>query len=152
MHRVANPVYLSRFLFSGLPPVARYCARGGVRVVSISVGYVVLVSLSRTSVRLSGASRRANVSKRCLFHFFACGSSTLSACPPSSISGSAPLMHDISFASSLSDLHPDSLDHVLARRLITAGSAVLPAQGGELQCYGISSVARFLQTKTVLQI
>jgi hypothetical protein len=44
------------------------------------------------------------------------------------------LMHDISFASSLSDLHPDKLDHVLARRLITAGSAVLPALRGELQC------------------
>ena len=33
--RVANPAYLSCFLFSGLQCVAPYCAPGGVRVVSI---------------------------------------------------------------------------------------------------------------------
>jgi hypothetical protein len=32
--RVANPAYLSRFLFYGLPCVAPYCVPGGVRVVS----------------------------------------------------------------------------------------------------------------------
>src|SRR5215204_2044132 len=31
---VANTAYLSRFLYPGLPCVAPYCARGGVRVVS----------------------------------------------------------------------------------------------------------------------
>jgi hypothetical protein len=31
---VANPLYLSRFLFCGLPCVAPYCVRGGLRVVS----------------------------------------------------------------------------------------------------------------------
>jgi hypothetical protein len=34
---VANPPYLGRFLFSALPRVAPYCARSGVRVVSLSV-------------------------------------------------------------------------------------------------------------------
>jgi hypothetical protein len=34
LHRITNPAYLSRFLFSGLPGVARYCVTGGVRVVS----------------------------------------------------------------------------------------------------------------------
>jgi hypothetical protein len=33
---VANPAYLSHFLFSGLPCVAPYCVPGGVRVVSMS--------------------------------------------------------------------------------------------------------------------
>ena len=33
---LANPVYLSRFLFSGLLRVAPYCAPSGIRVVSIS--------------------------------------------------------------------------------------------------------------------
>src|SRR5918995_2681700 len=32
--RVAKLVYLSQFLFCGLPSVAPYCARGGIRVVS----------------------------------------------------------------------------------------------------------------------
>jgi len=32
--KVANTAFLSRFLFSGLPCVAPYCAPGGVRVVS----------------------------------------------------------------------------------------------------------------------
>src|SRR5918995_2210613 len=36
LHRLANPAYLSRFLFSALLRVALYCARGGIRVVSIS--------------------------------------------------------------------------------------------------------------------
>jgi hypothetical protein len=35
LHRLANPAYLSLFLFSGLPCVAPYCVPGGVRVVSI---------------------------------------------------------------------------------------------------------------------
>jgi hypothetical protein len=34
VHGVANPAYISRFLFSALPHVAPYCAPGGVRVVS----------------------------------------------------------------------------------------------------------------------
>jgi hypothetical protein len=34
LHRNANPAYLSRLLFSGLPSVAPYCAPGGIRVVS----------------------------------------------------------------------------------------------------------------------
>jgi hypothetical protein len=34
LHSIANPAYLTGFLFSGLPRVAPYCARGGVRVVS----------------------------------------------------------------------------------------------------------------------
>ena len=32
LHELANPAYLSRFLFSGLPVVAPYCVPGGVRV------------------------------------------------------------------------------------------------------------------------
>ena len=32
--RVANPAFLSRFLFSGLLRVAQHCVPGGVRVVS----------------------------------------------------------------------------------------------------------------------
>ncbi len=36
MHGLANPAYLGRFLFLGLPSVAPYCAPGGVRVVSKS--------------------------------------------------------------------------------------------------------------------
>src|SRR5215208_6379149 len=39
LHRVANAAYIGRFLFSGLPHVAPYCVRGGVRVVSISPSY-----------------------------------------------------------------------------------------------------------------
>src|SRR5918994_7727679 len=34
LHELANPAYLSRYLFPGLPRVAPYCAPGGVRVVS----------------------------------------------------------------------------------------------------------------------
>jgi hypothetical protein len=34
LHDVANPAYLSHFLFFGLPNVAPYCVRDGVRVVS----------------------------------------------------------------------------------------------------------------------
>src|ERR671913_2321876 len=34
LHRIANPAYLSRFLFCGLLCVAPYCVPGGVRVVS----------------------------------------------------------------------------------------------------------------------
>ncbi len=34
MQGIANSAYLSRFLCSALPCVARYCARGGIRVVS----------------------------------------------------------------------------------------------------------------------
>jgi hypothetical protein len=42
--RVAYPAYLSQFLFYPLPIVAGCCARGGVRVVSIDVGFQMLVS------------------------------------------------------------------------------------------------------------
>jgi hypothetical protein len=38
VHGVANPPYLRRFLFSGLPCVAPYCAPGGIRVVSTEHG------------------------------------------------------------------------------------------------------------------
>ena len=31
LQRFANPLYLSRFIFYGLPGVAGYCVRGGVR-------------------------------------------------------------------------------------------------------------------------
>ena len=34
LHGLANLAYLSGFPFSGLPSIAAYCARGGVRVVS----------------------------------------------------------------------------------------------------------------------
>src|SRR5215211_6626633 len=34
LQELANPAYLSRFLFSGLPRIAPYCATGGIRVVS----------------------------------------------------------------------------------------------------------------------
>jgi hypothetical protein len=34
LHRLANPAYLSRFLFCDLPCVAPYCVPSGVRVVS----------------------------------------------------------------------------------------------------------------------
>ncbi len=34
LHKLADPAYLSPFLFSALPCVAPYCARGGIRVVS----------------------------------------------------------------------------------------------------------------------
>jgi hypothetical protein len=37
--RVANPAYLSRFLFPPWHADAPYCIRGGVRVVSISSSY-----------------------------------------------------------------------------------------------------------------
>jgi hypothetical protein len=40
LHGFANPAYLSRFLFPGLLRVARYCAPGGVRVVSTSASYL----------------------------------------------------------------------------------------------------------------
>ena len=36
LQEFANPAFLGRFLFSALPGVAPYCARGGIRVVSIS--------------------------------------------------------------------------------------------------------------------
>src|SRR5215212_7195966 len=39
VHRLADPAYLSRFLFPGLPCVTPYCVLGGVRVVSISPSY-----------------------------------------------------------------------------------------------------------------
>jgi hypothetical protein len=34
VQRIANPAYLSRFLFCGLPGVAPYCVPAGVKVVS----------------------------------------------------------------------------------------------------------------------
>jgi hypothetical protein len=40
LHELANAPYLSRFLFSGLPCVAPYCAPGGVRVVSKLPSYL----------------------------------------------------------------------------------------------------------------
>ncbi len=35
LHTIADPLYLSRFLFSALPRVAPYCLPGGVKVVSV---------------------------------------------------------------------------------------------------------------------
>jgi hypothetical protein len=34
LHRLANPAYISQFLFPGLLHIAPYCVPGGVRVVS----------------------------------------------------------------------------------------------------------------------
>jgi hypothetical protein len=57
LHRFANPAYLGGFLCSGLLRVAPYCARGGVRVVSIppriylgngSLAWVLQLSLQGT--------------------------------------------------------------------------------------------------------
>jgi hypothetical protein len=39
LQEVANPAYLSDFLFSGLLRVAPYCVPGGIRVVSIALSY-----------------------------------------------------------------------------------------------------------------
>src|SRR5215211_6487030 len=59
MHEVAIPVYLSRFLFSGLLSVAPYCVPGGIRVVSGRVTATVrqqvqwhaLATFSRATIR-----------------------------------------------------------------------------------------------------
>src|SRR5918996_1351157 len=55
VHRLANPVYLERFLFSGLPRVAPYCVPGGVSVVS-GAGGCHLSDPSVTEIRKTVAS------------------------------------------------------------------------------------------------
>src|SRR5215217_9637546 len=47
LHRLANPAFLSRFLFCGLPSVAPYCVPDGVRVVSIEVYSCSTIVLAR---------------------------------------------------------------------------------------------------------
>ena len=41
VQRLAKPVFLGHFLCSGLLGVAPYCVPGGVRVVSISLSYLL---------------------------------------------------------------------------------------------------------------
>src|SRR5215210_4339454 len=47
LHNLANPAFLSRFLFCGLPSVAPYCVTGGVSVVSIEVYSCSTIVLTR---------------------------------------------------------------------------------------------------------
>ncbi len=47
----AEPAYLSRFLFYGLPRVAGHCARSGVRVVSKRRKVLLVESYAETTTR-----------------------------------------------------------------------------------------------------
>jgi hypothetical protein len=58
VHRLANPAYLSRFLFSGLLRVAPYCVPGGIRVVSILPSYM---ASTKGFVRCEGMNARRRV-------------------------------------------------------------------------------------------
>jgi hypothetical protein len=66
LHRNANPAYLSRLLFSGLPCVAPYCAPGGIRVVSkgyglrIAVPFVHLSTAYNDQIHVSNVPARSN--------------------------------------------------------------------------------------------
>jgi hypothetical protein len=62
LHGLANPAYLGRFLFCGLPSVAGCCAPGGVRVVSTGADFAGF----RTSD--AGAPRPPCSSSRTLSH------------------------------------------------------------------------------------
>jgi hypothetical protein len=44
LYELANPLYLSWFLFSGLPCVAPYCVSGGVNVVSELLVFALVAS------------------------------------------------------------------------------------------------------------
>jgi hypothetical protein len=63
LQKVANAAYKSGFLCSGLPYVAPYCVRGGIRVVSIA-------SVTRPSRRVSLANSSSNLdsSRASLMH------------------------------------------------------------------------------------
>ncbi len=60
----ANPVNLSRFLFSALLGVAPYCARGGIRVVSEVRGLPVPIP-SQTSPRQEVSAMRGSGPRAC---------------------------------------------------------------------------------------
>ena len=55
LHGFANTAYLRHFLFPGLPRVAPYCARGGVKVVSGLPVFAVVASFYYASISWIGS-------------------------------------------------------------------------------------------------